>query len=73
VRFLASEFTASNGGRIGDGTVLVSPKLSEVARRALGVDHVLLLKGLRSGHQKNLAVHRSRPRAAAERVAGEEG
>ncbi|MGA7450943.1 MAG: HNH endonuclease [Rhodoplanes sp.] len=43
-----------------DGTVLVNPNLSEEARKALGVDHVPLLKGLRSGHQKNLAVHRVR-------------
>jgi hypothetical protein len=60
VRFLASEFTASNGGRIGDGTVLVTPNLSEVARKALGVDDVPPLKGLRNGHQKNLAAHRAR-------------
>ena len=43
-----------------DGTVLVSPNLSGVARKALGVDHVSPLKGLRSGHQKNLAAHRAR-------------
>jgi putative restriction endonuclease len=42
-----------------DGTMLVSPKLSEVARRALGVDHAPPLKGLRNGHQKNLAAHRA--------------
>jgi len=43
-----------------DGTVLVSPSLSEVARTALGVDRVPPLKGLRDGHRKNLAVHRAR-------------
>ena len=43
-----------------DGTVLINPNLSEVARNALGVDHVPPLKGLRNGHQKNLAMHRAR-------------
>ena len=43
-----------------DGAVLVSPDLSEVARKALGVDDVPPLKGLRSGHQDNLAAHRVR-------------
>ena len=43
-----------------DGTVLVSPNLSEVARKTLGVDHVPPLKGLRNWHQKNLAAHRAR-------------
>ena len=43
-----------------DGTVLVSPNLSGVARKVLGVDHVPPLKGLRNGHQKNLAAHRAR-------------
>jgi len=43
----------------GDGTVLVSPKLSEAARAALCVDRVPLLSGLRNGHQKNLAAHRA--------------
>ena len=43
-----------------DGTVLVTSNLSEVARRALGVDHVPPLKGLRNEHQKNLAAHRAR-------------
>ena len=44
----------------GDGAVLVSPHLSEVARNALGIDHAPPLQGLRSGHQKNLAAHRAR-------------
>jgi hypothetical protein len=44
----------------GDGTVLVSSKLSEAARAALGVDRVPLLSGLRDGNQKNLAAHRAR-------------
>jgi hypothetical protein len=43
-----------------DGTVLVSPSLSEVARTALGVDRVPPLKGLRDGHRRNLAAHRAR-------------
>jgi putative restriction endonuclease len=43
-----------------DGIVLISPNLSEVARKALGVDDVPPLKGLRNGHQKNLAAHRAR-------------
>jgi hypothetical protein len=43
----------------GEGNVLVSPKLSEAARAALGVDRVPLLSGLRDGHQKNLAAHRA--------------
>jgi putative restriction endonuclease len=43
-----------------DGTVLVNPKLSEVARKALGVDQVPPLKGLRTAHEKNLAAHRAR-------------
>lgn len=43
-----------------DGTVLVSPSLSEVARTALGVGRVPPLKGLRDGHRRNLAAHRAR-------------
>jgi predicted restriction endonuclease len=43
-----------------EGTALVSPSLSEVARTALGVDRVPPLKGLRDGHRKNLAAHRAR-------------
>lgn len=43
-----------------DGTVLVSPSLSEVARTALGVGGVPPLKGLRDGHRRNLAAHRVR-------------
>lgn len=45
-----------------DGTVLVSPSLSELARTALAVDRVPPLKGLRDGHRKNLAAHRARHR-----------
>jgi hypothetical protein len=44
----------------GEGKVLVSPKLSEAARAALGVDRVPQLRGLRDSHQKNLAAHRAR-------------
>ncbi|HET6378723.1 MAG TPA: HNH endonuclease [Methylocella sp.] len=43
-----------------DGTVLISPSLSEVARTALGVGRVPPLKGLRDGHRRNLAAHRAR-------------
>jgi hypothetical protein len=43
-----------------DGTVLVSPKLGDAARAALGVGRVSPLNGLRTGHQKNLAAHRAR-------------
>jgi predicted restriction endonuclease len=43
----------------GEGNVLVSPKLSEAARAALGVDRVPQLRGLRDSHQKNLAAHRT--------------
>ena len=45
---------------VDDGSVLVSPNLSGVARKVLGAEHVSPLKGLRNGHQKNLAAHRAR-------------
>jgi hypothetical protein len=43
-----------------NGTVLVSPKLSDVARKALGADTAPPLRGLRDAHRANLAVHRAR-------------
>lgn len=43
-----------------DGAVLVSPELSETARRALGVATAPSLVGLRSEHRANLALHRAR-------------
>jgi hypothetical protein len=43
-----------------DGTPLIGPKLSEVARKTLGVDAVSPLRGLREAHRSNLAVHRLR-------------
>jgi len=43
-----------------DGTALVSPRLSEESRKALGVDHVPVLSGLRAAHHRNLAAHRAR-------------
>lgn len=43
-----------------DGSVLVSPSLSEVARTALGVERAPRLKGLREEHRRNLAAHRAR-------------
>jgi putative restriction endonuclease len=43
-----------------DGTPLVGPKLSEAARKTLGVDAVSPLGGLHASHRANLAVHRSR-------------
>jgi hypothetical protein len=43
-----------------DGTILASSSLSEVARTALGLDHVPPLKGLRDDHRRNLAAHRAR-------------
>jgi hypothetical protein len=43
-----------------DGTVLVSPSLSEVAQTALGVDRAPPLNGLRDEHRRNLAAHRAR-------------
>jgi putative restriction endonuclease len=43
-----------------DGTPLVGPKLSEAARKTLGVDAFSPLGGLHASHRANLAVHRSR-------------
>ena len=43
-----------------DGTPLVSPKLSEIARAALGLDAVLPLRGLQDPHRANLSLHRTR-------------
>jgi hypothetical protein len=42
-----------------DGTPLIGSKLSETARKTLGVDAVAPLHGLHASHQANLAVHRS--------------
>jgi hypothetical protein len=55
-------YLARNKGLVsfgGEGNVLVSPKLSEAARAALGVDRVPQLRGLRDSHQKNLPAHRA--------------
>ena len=43
-----------------DGTVLASPKLSEAARKALGIATARPLPGLRDAHRANLAIHRDR-------------
>jgi HNH endonuclease len=43
-----------------EGVVLVSLKLGEIAREALGVDHAPPLHGLREAHRTNLATHRHR-------------
>ena len=43
-----------------DGSLLVSPQLSERARMALGVATALPLSGLRDEHRANLALHRAR-------------
>jgi len=43
-----------------DGTPLVSPALSEAARKALKLDEAPKLTGLRDGHRANLAAHRTR-------------
>ena len=43
-----------------DGTVLVSPQLSEAARLVLRVTTTPPLTGLRDGHRANLALHRAR-------------
>jgi len=42
-----------------DGTPLIGPKLSEAARKTLGVDVALPLRSLRDAHRANLAIHRS--------------
>jgi predicted restriction endonuclease len=43
-----------------DGAVLVSPQLSEIGRRTLGIVSVPRLIGLRDQHRGNLALHRMR-------------
>ena len=43
-----------------DGAALPSPRLSNKSRKALGVDHVPPLHGLRDAHRDNLAAHRAR-------------
>jgi hypothetical protein len=43
-----------------DGTPLASPKLSDLARRTLGVDTAPKLNGLRDAHRANLLQHRKR-------------
>jgi HNH endonuclease len=42
-----------------DGAVLASPNLSEVARKALDLNGVPPLRGLRDAHRRNLAWHRA--------------
>jgi HNH endonuclease len=43
-----------------NGSVLASSRLSETARKVLGLDKVPLLAGLRDAHRANLALHRAR-------------
>jgi hypothetical protein len=43
-----------------NGSVLASSQLSETARKALDLDNVPLLAGLREAHRANLALHRAR-------------
>lgn len=43
-----------------DGAALISPRLSEATRQALGADRAPALPGLRDAHRKNLAAHRAR-------------
>jgi putative restriction endonuclease len=43
-----------------DGTVLMSPQLSETARKALGAATAPPLTGLRAEHHANLALHRGK-------------
>jgi hypothetical protein len=43
-----------------DGTPLIGPKLSEAARRTLGVDAASPLRDLRDAHRAHLAAHRLR-------------
>jgi putative restriction endonuclease len=43
-----------------DGTALANPKLSEIARTALGLDAVPPLRGLQDAHRANLSLHRTR-------------
>jgi hypothetical protein len=42
------------------GWPLASPKLSDAARHALGLDAVPPLHGVREGHKANLVAHRAR-------------
>jgi putative restriction endonuclease len=43
-----------------DGTALASSKLSEIARKALGVGTVPAIHGLQDAHRANLVAHRAR-------------
>jgi Protein of unknown function (DUF3293) len=43
-----------------NGTPLVSPQLSEAARKTLGIDAAPPLRGLLEAHRSNLGVHRAR-------------
>jgi hypothetical protein len=43
-----------------DSSALASPRLTAVARIALGIDPAPRLSGLRETHRANLAVHRER-------------
>jgi hypothetical protein len=43
-----------------DGTVLVSPRLNQVAQRVLAINTVEPLKNLRDAHRANLRAHRGR-------------
>jgi hypothetical protein len=54
---------AFDQGLIGfadNGSVLASSQLSQTARKALDLDNVPLLAGLRDAHRANLALHRAR-------------
>jgi len=42
------------------GSVLASSQLSETSRRALDLDNISPLTGLRDAHRANLALHRAR-------------
>ena len=43
-----------------NGSVLASSQLSETSRRALDLDNISPLAGLRDAHRANLALHRAR-------------
>jgi hypothetical protein len=45
---------------VADGSVLVSPRLNEDARRILGLGRLDVVRGLREAHQPYLEWHRSR-------------
>jgi HNH endonuclease len=47
-------------GFADDGTPRASPKLSQIARTALGLDSAPPLRGLQDAHRANLALHRMR-------------